>query len=1107
LTNQLPSEKETTMQPGDYIDDNFARDVAQGHVGLFVGAGLSTYSKLPLQSELEQRLRANFGDLENGKTGPDLFDDCVAIHKQGPVTRWLIEQLGGARPSEVHTLIADLNFRWLFTTNYDALLERKLRLEHGSDLLVIEDETDIFLESYFAYRIVKLHGSVERPSTLRVTKRQMVKLLVEPSQILGTLRDRLSRGPFLFLGYSLTDFTWLGEYLQALKMQGGEPQWRYLAVIKDAKRPDTERLRDLGIHVIPTDALSFLLALRDHVDRLPKDTTEAEHHIRALTAYRELIDAAVAPSAKTPPLRLADNPTERGPLRSAVDPIVEALEHDSRILLMGPIGAGKATVVRRAAAQMLDTHQLDRLPVFLHLSKFSHDNLVDFVRTTLRDRVEFGSAELLQHLRKGHGFLVLEGLEVANGRYDRLLEELEDVSTAFPHCKVVVTCTASEDAAVPKIPGFRRLWVAPLSQSEIRAIAIYRLNEPDGERFAEVAFGGHRIPLGGGIAAGPSNLDYFLDRPRPSQLLVLCDFWKNNSGALPGRTDLYKRLTGDALASRFPVGSQELAMTCLLALAKYVYQIDPNRAITRNRARSIVSAAIGHAASETDAEKMLLDLTKTGLLLLVGADEVSFSLPGLAAFLVAKGICDGVGAGASETESRITAMMERSKSPRENAAREALTFIATLMDDPTRLVEKLIDEDLVFAAQAIHDMPDKVSDSVLTAFVEQAMESFIEDRVDFEHRFMLERLDDRCLTGLLRFAGAREDVAVRRWAGRAICQNQSPRSIDRLIAEVDSSTSPVRWECAWAMFEIGINRPEAPVRLAKHFADKFEKLGYYGFLGPAVKGAVGTTLAEAFKLVSRYMAGDIDAVTSSDPGWIGHLVERSIARKVLAHAQQAGSQDQDVALMFLGYLGGPDASEIIEFLAEYLRNESNPNRFCAASSLGVLKASGQADLLWAYVEGDRDPNVRLYSAAALDRMVAFQVIEEEWWLPKATAFLSAGGMAAPIVVPMLSSGRSPDGPRALVDRLRRGDIRLIEKQAIADQLAYAPRDTPIEAIETRLQLLRDAHQNCSQEELKWLTYTESLVQTSLQRRQQAHLTNSMPGVKATATGRSPFSEV
>jgi HEAT repeat protein len=1070
----------------EYLQPEFVRQVDAGNVRLFVGAGLSTYSRLPVGAELATFARERFG-FAGPPVGPDdrdLFDACVIENKEAFVTRWLIEMLGKGQPHEVHSILAELPFKCIFTTNYDALLESKLRLVYGSDLLVIDDESDLAYQDAFDRRIVKLHGSVERPSTLRITRQKIEEMASTSNRLLQSLRHELSQGPFLFLGYSLNDFNWLSTYLGARSDQGGETKWPYVAVIKDAKPEFASRQDHLGIRVVPMDALAFLRELRTAVERVPKDAEQIQRRKKALSEYRINVASTIQEASRFPPLRLADDPAGLSVVPANGDPILSLLEKDSKLMLLGPIGSGKKTAVRRAAALLATAEDSTHLPVVLHLSRYSSGSLLDFARAVLRERLEHNANDLLRFLRDGGGFFVLEGFEAA-AHNDRLVEELEEVAVTFRECKIVVTCNA-EHPAFRRIAGFRQVWMAPLSPDEVRAIATHELQEEKGAQFARDLLGGHRIPLGAGIAAGSSHLEYFVQRPRPSQLVMLCEFWKNNNGVLPRRTPLYQQFIETKLLTRFQPASQPVAMRCLQSLAAHTFQSDSSGLITHDKARTVIEAALREQPS-VEPDAILKDLVETRLLQKSGLDSLSFGLPGLSAFLMGNQLCGQ--ADVSQRDASVASLMTRSIDNKDRPAQDALQFYATLMDDPAPLIETFVKRGAPMAAQSLSDVGEKVPPDLIAAYVKQMIERFREDLVDFDNRFVLERLDERCLDALLMYAGRNEpDVAVRRWAGRVICQQQTQLGMDRIIAEIEKSDSPARWECAWAMFEIGVNRSEAPTKLAEFFANRFVQLEYYGY---RMEKEIRPKLTDAFLKTSAYMAGGDDNENVAKPSWIGALVEAgviwSITRQVLDHARNHDRPDQDVALMFLGYLGGMGGrhKEIVEFLAAYLADSTKPNRFCAASSLGVLNATEHADLLWRLMETDPDPNVRLYCAVALDRLVVLGDLDESVWLPKAIDFAmsrrEAGATA--MVVPMLSGGLDPEGPLALVELLRRGTTRIIEKQAIAEQLAYLPNNRSLDLLVARQKMLVEAESGCPAESKKWLQHAGTLLASAIRRKQ------------------------
>jgi SIR2-like domain len=99
-----------------------------------------------------------------------------------------------------------LDLPLLFTTNYDELIEAAY-LEAGLQLRVSINE-----EQFKARRaeipkrhLVKLHGSIDQPETIVLTRSDYARARADRKEMLSFLRSEMLETAFLFFGFSLSD--------------------------------------------------------------------------------------------------------------------------------------------------------------------------------------------------------------------------------------------------------------------------------------------------------------------------------------------------------------------------------------------------------------------------------------------------------------------------------------------------------------------------------------------------------------------------------------------------------------------------------------------------------------------------------------------------------------------------------------------------------------------------------------------------------------------------------------------------------------------------------------------------------------------------------------
>lgn len=110
------------------------------------------------------------------------------------------------RPTPSHAALVALGLPLIFTTNYDELIE-DAHTEAGLPIRVSADEAEF--KARAAQRperhLVKLHGSIDRPNTIVLTRDDYSRARSSRREMLAHLRHELANGSFLFVGFSLSD--------------------------------------------------------------------------------------------------------------------------------------------------------------------------------------------------------------------------------------------------------------------------------------------------------------------------------------------------------------------------------------------------------------------------------------------------------------------------------------------------------------------------------------------------------------------------------------------------------------------------------------------------------------------------------------------------------------------------------------------------------------------------------------------------------------------------------------------------------------------------------------------------------------------------------------
>lgn len=180
---------------------------------LFAGSGVSANLGLPTWSGLVDHMAEDLGFNPRilappGASNLTVSDFYVLQKGIGPLRSWMDRKWDvpddRLMASAIHNDIVDLNFPFIYTTNFDRALERIHELR-GKPFSKITSVASIAEASASDTHVVKFHGDFDDDDSLVLAESKYLERLAFEHPLDIKLRaDALGRS-ILFVGYSLTD--------------------------------------------------------------------------------------------------------------------------------------------------------------------------------------------------------------------------------------------------------------------------------------------------------------------------------------------------------------------------------------------------------------------------------------------------------------------------------------------------------------------------------------------------------------------------------------------------------------------------------------------------------------------------------------------------------------------------------------------------------------------------------------------------------------------------------------------------------------------------------------------------------------------------------------
>ena len=190
--------------------ERLIEEFASDRGAILIGAGLSKGSGLPLWNDLLEPFRQEIPGVPENDISPDLLAQYYANKSQSAEAD-LLDNITSKltkvtiKPNQIHRELVKLPCKYIFTTNFDQLIENALsdaNIEYES----IVDNSTIGIALRTNKRIViKLHGDIKTPRSIVLTSKHYEEYFEKRRSLVTLLKAKMFENRFLFLGYSGRD--------------------------------------------------------------------------------------------------------------------------------------------------------------------------------------------------------------------------------------------------------------------------------------------------------------------------------------------------------------------------------------------------------------------------------------------------------------------------------------------------------------------------------------------------------------------------------------------------------------------------------------------------------------------------------------------------------------------------------------------------------------------------------------------------------------------------------------------------------------------------------------------------------------------------------------
>lgn len=240
----------------------------RGYGAVFVGSGASVDAGLPTWQQLSIALASGLAQsaIQDRAASPRSVSAIPQYYENEHGRDALVARLQdlipktNKGPSRIHTLLAQLPCTQYYTTSYDVVLQTAL-FEHRRWCDVIADEeTARGNPRRDRTQLRKLHGSIDRPQSLVITRADFARYERLHPVLCDQLKVDLAAQSFLFVGYNLTDPDFNAVYDNIISRYSPFNRRHFITVV-DPDYHERAELESRGLN--PIDLTEWGASLND----------------------------------------------------------------------------------------------------------------------------------------------------------------------------------------------------------------------------------------------------------------------------------------------------------------------------------------------------------------------------------------------------------------------------------------------------------------------------------------------------------------------------------------------------------------------------------------------------------------------------------------------------------------------------------------------------------------------------------------------------------------------------------------------------------------------------------------------------------------------------